>query len=198
MGSVDNLTKTANNNINGISDKDEWPLHHSPSTSSNGHYNINHDRQDSNEKMGKSGIYGSIAPALPPSNSGGSIRRNLTMTSSNSNGAIIGGGLNRADSMASSAHGGGAGIARSDSVHYQQHPQQQQQQYTGFYPGLPPPPPPTMMPQVGQTYHQGYVPQFPNSTGGLEYSNSIMRGNGNGNAGLDYSNSMRRPGGYEY
>lgn len=180
-----------------ISDKDEWPLHHSPSQSSHGH----HDRQDSNEKIGTAvGIYGSIAPALPPSvsshSNSGSIRRNLTMTSSHSNGALAvgagggAGGLNRADSMASSAHGG---IARSDSGHYQQ--QQQQQQYQGFYPGLPPPPP---MPQVGQTYHhQGYAPQYGNNTGGgLDYSTSIMRGHGN--AGLNYSNSMRRPGGYEY
>jgi len=177
LGSVDNLAKTANGGTgsppNGmISDKDEfgggpnsWPLHHSPSQSSHGH----HDRQDSNEKIG-GGMYGSIAPALPPSSSSGSIRRNPTMTSSHSNGAL-GMGLNRADSMASSAHGG----ARSDSGHHQQ-----QQQYQGFYPAMPPP-----VPQVGQTYnnptyHQGYAPQYQHNTG------------------LDYSNSMRRPGGYEY
>lgn len=176
-----------------ISDKDEvWPLHHSPSQSSHGH-----GRQDSNEKIG---MYGSIAPSLPPpppalpslppvpaSSSSGSIRRNLTMTSSHSNGNMgMGSGLNRADSMASSAHGG---TARSEAGGYQQQP------YQGFYHhGIPSHHMPVAPPQVGQAYgggnnasyyehpQQGYAAQYQQQQHG----------------GLDYSNSMRRPGGYEY
>lgn len=181
LGSVDNLAKTANGGgspPNGmISDKDDinsWALNHSPSQSSNGHQH--HDRQDSNEKIG-GGIYGSIAPALPPSSSvSGSIRRNPTMTSSHSNGALgmeMGmGGLNRADSLASSANGG---VSRSDSGHLQQ-----QQQYQGFYPAMPPPSQVVGQNYNNPTYHQGYAPQYQH------------------NNGLDYSQSMRRPGGYDY
>lgn len=178
LGSVDNLasgTHSPPNGYNTDKDVDAWPLHHSPSQSSHGH-----GRQDSNEKIG-GGMYGAIAPALPPSSSAGSLRRNPTMASSNGGAA----GLNRADSMALSARGG----AMSDSGH-------QANTYQGFYPAMPPvhaPPP-----QIGQVY--GGAPYHQSQEYGQEYGYAPQYQQHPHQAGLDYSNSMRRPGpgGYEY
>jgi hypothetical protein len=178
LGSVDDLSNVGhnkNNQNNMNNDKDAWPLHHSPSQSSNGH-----GREDSNEKIGAFGSngnlggYGAIAPSLPPSSSAGSLRRAPTSATMMSQSTSFGGGaggaaLNRADSMASAQ---GLNQAMSDAGHG----------YANFYPGLPPPPP------SAQGY-QGY---------GVAPGQGYGQGHGQG---LDYSNSMRRPGqggGYEY